>query len=362
MAAPDVGEQDGRIRIQLHDNYNYIPASSTVGRGGRSYSFDPARWPDGGLGGRVGTNEFDVTTAGFVVLEGGSPALSDPATLEEVLCHEIGHVLSLAHSSEDPNESNAVLAEATMYYRTHADGRGAVLASWDVSTIQAVHPTNNTPPYGYDRNIAAITSPTAPPFSSGANQVGMVAYDRQGGASPVLLDENKYETNGVFSLVGSNTVFFTPAGYFGDTQAPPGSYYAIRYVRMDDGTNQSPPIAVRVVSFNADGDDDLLQDSWASRFGVAGATADPDHDHFTNFEEWQIDSDPTNSASGLYVGLGGGMLSWQAKSGEVYQVESSTNLLQGFIDEGNPIVAASTNETLKTGTSVQKFYRIRRLK
>jgi hypothetical protein len=249
-----------------------------------------------------------------------------------------------------------------MYYKTHGDGRGAVLASWDVSTIQTVYPTNNTPPYGYGREIAVVTSPTPPPFSSGANQVGMVAYDRQGGAVPVLLDENKYEANGTFSLVGSNTVFFTPGGYFADNQAPPGSFFAIRYLRMDDGANQSPPIAVRVVSFNADGDSDLLQDSWASRFGVGGADNDPDHDRFTNFEEWQIGTDPTNGASGLHLGFGGGTLSWKARPNELYQVESATNLLLGFSAEGNPVVATSTNETLDVESGRLKFYRVRRLK
>ena len=52
MAAPDVSANDERIYIQLHDNYNYIPPSSTLARGGRSYTFDTLNWPDGGFGGR----------------------------------------------------------------------------------------------------------------------------------------------------------------------------------------------------------------------------------------------------------------------------------------------------------------------
>ncbi len=360
-AAPYAGTADERIYIQLHDNYNYIPQSNKVGIGGRSYSFNLGNWPNGGLGGRVGTNEFDRTTHGFVVIENKQSDLSDPTTLEEVICHELGHALSLAHSSEDPNESNTTLSDATMYYKVHADDRGAILASWDISTIQTIHPTNNTPPYGYARSVAAITSPTPPSFSSGANQVEITAFDRQGDAVPVLLTENSYEANGTFSLMNPTNLFFTPSGFFGDAVAEPGTYYALRFIRMDDGTNQSPPIAIRVTSFNADNNSDLLQDSWANRYAVSGATADPDHDTFTNFEEWQIDSDPTNSVSGLYVGFSEGSLSWQARPEELYQVESTDDLLLEFEDDGNPIIATSTNQVLDIEYASGKFYRVRRL-
>ena len=76
-----------------------------------------------------------------------------------------------------------------MYYQAQFDGRGASIREWDTTTIRGVYPPDNTPPYGYDRIIRAITSPPPQaPLESGINQVEILAYDLQGGASSPSAD------------------------------------------------------------------------------------------------------------------------------------------------------------------------------
>ncbi len=143
------------------------------------------------------------------MVEHSKASLSILSNLEEVLCHEVGHVLSLDHSSEGGGETNSTLSNAIMYYLAQLDGRGATLQGWDTNTIHIVHPLDNPPPYGYDRIIRAITSPNPQaPFASGVNQVDVPSYDLQGGAIPILVSSTS--GNGTFSLEGATTVFFTP--------------------------------------------------------------------------------------------------------------------------------------------------------
>jgi hypothetical protein len=64
--------------------------------------------------------------------------------LAEVLTHEFGHTLGLAHSSENPQEPNPVLRDATMYYLAHLDGRGASLGADDTAGIEALYPVTSS--------------------------------------------------------------------------------------------------------------------------------------------------------------------------------------------------------------------------
>ena len=109
------------------------------------------------MGGNVNGNEFNQSSSGYVVLQHTNVAMQVLSTFAEVLCHELGHVLSMAHSSENPNETNTVLREAIMYYRAHADGRGATLGSYDAPVIQQAYPQTNTPPYCFSRVMDVVT-------------------------------------------------------------------------------------------------------------------------------------------------------------------------------------------------------------
>jgi hypothetical protein len=77
----------------------------------------------------------------------------------EVAAHEIGHAIGFGHSSEDPDETDPVLADATMYYLAHFDGRCGALREDDVAG-------------------AAFLYPTAPPPSIITNQLPEGVFDQ----------------------------------------------------------------------------------------------------------------------------------------------------------------------------------------
>jgi len=82
--------------------------------------------------------------------------------LAEILTHEFGHTLGLAHSSENPHEINPLLHDATMYYLAHFDGRGASLRADDMAGIQALYPVTPAPPAFNPIRLRRLTlNPTA---------------------------------------------------------------------------------------------------------------------------------------------------------------------------------------------------------
>ncbi|TMA57297.1 MAG: hypothetical protein E6J75_07930 [Deltaproteobacteria bacterium] len=58
----------------------------------------------------------------------------------EILTHEIGHAIGLAHPSQNFNEPNPVLKDATMFFVAHFDGRGASVHADDVAGVSALYP------------------------------------------------------------------------------------------------------------------------------------------------------------------------------------------------------------------------------
>ncbi|MDB6028743.1 MAG: hypothetical protein JWM68_4966, partial [Verrucomicrobiales bacterium] len=217
-AASLISATDGKIRIQLHDSYNSISGTNVLGTGGRYYFTNVLANAGWTLGGNVAGNDFHLSTCGFVVLKHTLVEMQNVTTFAEVLCHEIGHVLSLAHSSENANEANNTLKQAMMYFTSHRDGRGATLGTYDAPILRQVHPTTNTPPFTYNRMIDAVSYPSTNTTVAGVNEIEVRAYDLQTTNLTVLLTNANFGvTNGTFSMVPGGNLKYKPKGYFGQT-------------------------------------------------------------------------------------------------------------------------------------------------
>ncbi len=369
-AAGNVVTNDARIRIQLHDTYNFISGSSTLGVGGNSYSISGS-FPNGGMGGNVNGNEFFPVLYGYVVMKHTQTTLQTLSSFEEVLCHEIGHVLSMEHSSENPSEPNTILKQAIMYYTIHADGRGATLGTYDPPVVQQSYPTNNTPPWSYDRVMDIVTQPSGAPNIAGINQIEVRGYDLQTTNLTVSLVSGTTGA-GAFSLQGS-TLKFTPSGFFGASRIDPatGTYYDQAFVRISDGTNGSPYVAVRVVSLLADqnpgGTSDGLPDAWVAQFfGSSSASvnpnADADGDSVSNLNEFRLGTDPTSANSVLrFTAVSANSLAWFARPYDLYEVQATTDFTNWF-RAGNPVVPTTTNGGFTNFPAASRlFFRVLRV-
>jgi len=80
---------------------------------------------------------------GDVTVNNGVATCFGATNTAEVLTHELGHALGMGHSSENPNEPNPVLEDATMYYLAHFDGRGAAVHADDIAGITALYPASD---------------------------------------------------------------------------------------------------------------------------------------------------------------------------------------------------------------------------
>ncbi|GIW43969.1 MAG: hypothetical protein KatS3mg077_1251 [Candidatus Binatia bacterium] len=100
----------------------------------------------------AGSLFYPISEGDVIIANGfGECSFWNIPALAEILTHEIGHAIGLAHSSEDPNERNPLLADATMYYRAHFDYRGATLADDDRAAVCALYPANESAMLTFDR-------------------------------------------------------------------------------------------------------------------------------------------------------------------------------------------------------------------
>jgi len=375
QAAATVAINDQRIRVQLHDSFNYIPSPDILGRGGSSFSIS-GTFPKGGMGGRVGDQEFYPNNYGYVVLNDRASSMRTLSTFEEVLCHEIGHVLGMAHSSEVQNEADPTRREAMMFYLAHSDGRGATLGAYDPPIIQKVHPPANTPPYGYERVMDIVTA-SPPPNVPGINSIEVSALDLQKDALTIALSEQAVPGNGSFSLQGLE-LKYTAAQPWSDSQRsdPAGtSFKDSVFVRLSDGVHASPYIRVRVLSFNRDTQpavSDGLPNWWMQKYFLsttpsAGtfsrAQDDKDGDGLTNLEEWLAGTDPTIASSRITISaFNGSTLDFPAKPYDLYEVISTTDFIT-WTREVNPILSKTVTGTVVDlgDTTGFKFFQLRRV-
>jgi hypothetical protein len=296
QAADTIALNDEKLRIQLHDNYNRITNVNVLGIGGRASQSNSVGTTGWNLGGNVAGNEFRKSAYGYVVLEATNITMQNLSTFTEVLCHEIGHALNMAHSSEVVT-SDPVLLNSIMYFQVHGDGRGATLGSYDPPVIQQVYPTNNTPPFTFNRVFDVTSGPSAPNIP-GINEIELRGYDLQNTAL-TLATNGQTGGNGSMSLDGMK-LKFTPNFVNSTTRSDPDtssgtSFKHIIFLRFSDGTNASPFVHARVVSLKVETvGQDGLPDYWSMNYfghadpqagDLSRATDDADGDGLNNLKD-----------------------------------------------------------------------------
>jgi hypothetical protein len=375
-AAPTITNADGVLRIQLHDHYNYLSGATSsgdvLGDGGHAWTVMnlSAGWTTGG---NVAGSDFHKVVRGYVVLQHTNPIMQSVSTLTEAICHEVGHTIGLAHSSDSSTETNQILKQAIMYYMAHADGRGATLNSFDTNVCRQIHPRANTPPYCYDRYLDIVTTTTRPLNVAGVNSAQVRGYDLQN--TPLTLaTTGATASSGTFSVSGSNITYVPKAFYADTTRLDPagGSYYDVIYARYSDGTNASPYAMIRVISFAADSYNEGIPDSWRlSYFGSKNpatgtkhhAADDADGDGYTNLQEYLFGSNPTNRTSNLRItSMTPSAVQWQSKGYEVYELVGSTNFTT-WTRACSPSVPTNSAGIASYPTSggAKQFFRIQRV-
>ena len=373
-SADSISTSDEKLRIQLHDDYNAITATSTLGIGGQytSATLTGAGW---GEGGNVAGNEFYKSSCGFVVLERTNTTMQNLASFTEVLCHEIGHAIGMAHSSSNPSEPSVPLKQSIMYFQVHADARGASLGVYDPPVVQQAYPSNNTPPFTYSR-VMDVTTASVTPNLTGINDVELRGYDLQT-TNLTLLTNNAANLNGQFNKSGS-IIKYIPNGFFATSARidPAGTgYNDLIYLRYSDGTNSSPYARVRVISFNSDtfSPSDGIPDAWMiTHFGNANpiiglnhrASQDADGDQLSNLNEFRTGMTPTDSSSAQRITLVNKTnIQFQSKAYELYELHASTNLTN-WVRAANPIVPLTSTGLFTgfTNTSPYMFFRVEKVR
>jgi hypothetical protein len=129
---------DGSNQIVFNDPFGEV--SDSTGCGG---VLAVGGYCSTSLGGEtVNGVAFRRITEGNITFNDGftSCGFWTSTNIAEIATHEIGHTLGIGHSSQAAGESNPVLADATMYFRAHFDGRGAAVRSDDVDAVSSIYP------------------------------------------------------------------------------------------------------------------------------------------------------------------------------------------------------------------------------
>ena len=89
-----------------------------------------------------GTIFFRRTEGDVTFADGYGPGcdIKIPCNFSEVATHELGHVIGLDHTTEDPSETDPDLLDATMYFHAQFDGRCASLRTEDIAGATFIYP------------------------------------------------------------------------------------------------------------------------------------------------------------------------------------------------------------------------------
>jgi hypothetical protein len=174
-----------------------------------------------------------------------------------------------------------------------------------------------------------------------------------------------YRFAGSFCGAGKRDLRYTWSGI------NPGQHYLqINYVGDGLALQASRLVNVSVATL-PDADGDGLPDFWENQYGLNpnssvgddGPDGDPDHDGFTNLQEYLAGTNPRdpNSLLKIYrLTTGPQIVSWQSVPGKNYQVFTAPDITYSFDPIGVVMTAVSTNSffTNSSPLGLKQFYRV----
>ncbi len=168
-------------------------------------------------------------------------------------------------------------------------------------------------------------------------------------------------------------VFQTAQSFWESPDVLPSTLHKVQvaYVLPDGRRSEWSPVA-EGKSWGKDANNDGLPDDWqGSFFGTQAATwpkgsVDSDGDGVSNQNEFLGGTHPMDPKDNLAVAIQsteqGTLLSWKAKVGGIYQVQSSQDLVRWTDVGGQRFAAAAEDSLVAPGLSSNSYFRVNRIR
>ncbi len=234
-------QPDGENRIGFEDPADEIPGSFDPEVGGIlaitiAYAYCDAANPPHPIPGGRRTEAYELVEANIATQDGYGEWLAGSANPrrnhEEIMAHELGHVLGIGHSCGDEANSscNELTDEAIMRALAHGDGRGAALNRDDRNAVRVLYPlTGPVGPVGpaspIDLTVTAI----------GQTELELRWQDRSGDETGFEIHERMVDSEFMrIATLPANTTSIVIENI------PPATFRAYQVVAVNDRGSSAP--------------------------------------------------------------------------------------------------------------------------